>query len=161
MHSAALAKRAPLLYNVFVKKTLKIVRLSDKVPMPKYDIEGDAGFGLYVNEKLILEPMGRASVNTGYKMEIPKGCVGIIYERSGLSFKHGILTYGNVIDSGYRGELHVGVMNLGKETYTFEPGHKIAQMIIHDFNMMNFKEVKDGELSASDRGERGFGSTGK
>ncbi len=144
-----------------MSKTLKIVRLSDKVPMPKYDIAGDAGFGLYVNERLVLEPMGRASVNTGYKMEIPKGSVGIIYERSGLSFKHGIITYGNVIDSGYRGEIHVGVVNLGSESYTFEPGHKIAQMIIHSYEEMKFTEIKDGKLSKSDRGERGFGSTGK
>ena len=140
---------------------LKIVRLSDKVPMPKYDIAGDAGFGLYVGEQITLAPMERASINTIYKMEIPKGSVGIIYERSGLSFKHGIITYGNVIDSGYRGEIRVGVINLGKEPYTFESGHKIAQMIIHSYEEMKFKEVKDSELSESDRGERGFGSTGK
>lgn len=144
-----------------MKKTLKIVRVRDSVPMPKYDLSGDAGFGLFVGEKITLAPMERAAINTGYKMEIPKGCVGIIYERSGLSFKHGIITYGNVIDSGYRGEVRVGAMNLGKEPYTFEPGHKVAQMIIHDYCEMKFKEVKDGELSASDRGERGFGSTGK
>ena len=144
-----------------MKKTLKIVRLSEKVPMPKYDLAGDAGFGLYVNERISLSPMERASVNTGFKMEIPKGHVGIIYERSGLSHKFGIITFGNVIDSGYRGELRVGVINLGKETYTFEPGNKIAQLIIHPYEQVNFKEVKDGELSKSERGERGFGSTGK
>lgn len=142
-------------------KKLKIVRMSDKVPMPKYDLEGDAGFGLYVNDRLTVAPMERASINTGYKMEIPKGYVGIIYERSGLSFKHGIITYGNVIDSGYRGELHVGVFNLGKEPYTFEPGHKVAQMIIHSYEEVKFAEVEDGALSESERGERGFGSTGK
>ncbi len=144
-----------------MKKTLKIVRLSDKVPMPKYDIFGDAGFGLYVGEQIILAPMERASINTSYKMEIPEGYVGIIYERSGLSFKHGIITYGNVIDSGYRGEIRVGVINLGKEPYIFESGHKIAQMIIHSYEEVKFKEMKDGRLSVSDRGERGFGSTGK
>ena len=73
----------------------------------------------------------------------------------------GIITYGNVIDSGYRGEIRVGVMNLGKEAYTFEPGNKVAQMIIHGYEEVKFEEVKDGELSTSDRGERGFGSTGK
>jgi dUTP pyrophosphatase len=144
-----------------MKKTLKIVRLSDKVPVPKYDLEGDAGFGLYVGEKITLAPMERASVNTNFKMEIPYGHVGIIYERSGLSHKHGIITFGNVIDAGYRGEVRVGVINLGKESYTFEPGNKIAQMIIHPYETVKFKEVKDGELSVSDRGERGFGSTGK
>ena len=144
-----------------MKKTLKIVRVRESVPMPKYDIAGDAGFGLYVGEQITLAPMERASISTGYKMEIPYGSVGIIYEKSGLSFKHGIITYGNVIDSGYRGEIHVGVMNLGKESYTFEQGHKIAQMIIHSYEEMKFVEVKDGNLSSSDRGERGFGSTGK
>lgn len=144
-----------------MRKTLKIVRIRDGVPMPKYDLDGDAGFGLYVGERLILASGERASINTGYKMEIPEGCVGIIYERSGLSFKHGIITYGNVIDSGYRGEIHVGVMNLGKEDYVFEPGNKVAQMIIHSYEEVKFKEVSDGELSVSDRGERGFGSTGK
>lgn len=144
-----------------MKKKLRIVRLSDKVPMPKYDVAHDAGFGLFVSEKLVLAPMERAAINTGYKMEIPKGHTGIIYERSGLSFKHGIITYGNVIDAGYRGEVHVGVFNLGKETYTFEPGDKVAQMIIHSYEEVKFVEAKDGTLSASDRGERGFGSTGK
>ncbi len=135
--------------------------MSDAVPMPKYDIAGDAGFGLYVSERLTVNSMERASINTGFKMEIPAGCVGIIYERSGLSFKHGIITYGNVIDSGYRGEVHVGVFNLGRKPYTFEPGHKVAQMVIHDYEEINFKEVRDGKLAKSDRGERRFGSTGK
>lgn len=144
-----------------MRKTLKIVRTRENVPVPKFALSGDAGFDLYVGEKVILGSMERTSINTGYKMEIPKGCVGIIYEKSGLSFKHGIITYGNVIDSGYRGEVRVGVMNLGKEAYTFEPGHKVAQMIIHNYEEVKFKEVKDGELSLSDRGERGFGSTGK
>lgn len=144
-----------------MKKTLKIVRVRENVPVPKYALAGDAGFDLFVGEKITLAPMERASVNTGYKMEIPVGHVGIIYEKSGLSFKHGIITYGNVIDSGYRGEVRVGVMNLSKESYTFEPGHKVAQMIIHEYCEMKFKEVTEDELSKSDRGERGFGSTGK
>jgi len=144
-----------------MKKDLKIVRVSPNVPMPKYDLAGDAGFGLYVGEQLTLAPMERASVNSGFKVEIPKGCVGIIYERSGLSHKHGIITFGNVIDSGYRGEIHVGVINLGKDPYTFELGNKIAQMIIHSYEEVNFVEAKEGGLSASERGERGFGSTGK
>ncbi|MEN9621658.1 MAG: hypothetical protein RLZZ67_92 [Candidatus Parcubacteria bacterium] len=144
-----------------MRKTLKVVRISDKVPAPSFGIKGDAGFDLFVSERLTIESMGRASINTGYKMEIPKGCTGIIYEKSGLSFKHGIITYGNVIDSGYRGEVHVGVFNLSKEPYTFEPGHKVAQMIIHSYEDVKFKEVKEEDLSKSDRGDRGFGSTGK
>jgi len=144
-----------------MKKTLKIVRIVDSVPMPKYALKGDAGFDLFVKDELTVGSMERASINTGYKMEIPKGCVGIIQEKSGLAHRHGIITFGNVIDSGYRGEVHVGIFNLGKDAYTFEPGHKIAQMIIHKYEDMKFVEVKDGELSTSDRGERGFGSTGK
>jgi dUTP pyrophosphatase len=129
--------------------------------MPKYAIPGDAGFDLFVNEQVTIAPGDRIAIHTGYKMEIPAGYVGIIYEKSGLSFKNGIITYGNVIDSGYRGEVRVGVMNLGKESYTFEPGHKVAQMIIHSYEEMKFVEVKDGGLSESERGARGFGSTGK
>jgi dUTP pyrophosphatase len=129
--------------------------------MPKYAMPGDAGFDLFVGERVELKPMQRAAINTGYKMEIPKGHVGIIYEKSGLSFKYGIITYGNVVDSGYRGEVRVGVMNLGTEPYVFEPGHKVAQMIIHRYEEMKFVEAKDGELSESARGSRGFGSTGK
>ncbi|HVU06435.1 MAG TPA: dUTP diphosphatase [Candidatus Paceibacterota bacterium] len=144
-----------------MKKTLKIILMREGVPVPRYALPGDAGFDLYVGEKITLAPMERASINTGLKMEIPKGCVGIIYEKSGLSFKHGIITYGNVIDSGYRGEVKVGVMNLGKETHIFEPGDKVAQMIIHSYEEVEFKEVKEGGLSESARGERGFGSTGK
>lgn len=144
-----------------MKKKLKIVRVRANVPMPRYALSGDAGFDLFVGERTTLASMERASINTGYKMEIPKGFVGIIYEKSGLAFKNGIITYGNVIDSGYRGEVKVGVMNLGKEAYTFEEGHKVAQMIIHRYEEMKFVEVKDGGLSKSDRGERGFGSTGK
>jgi dUTP pyrophosphatase len=144
-----------------MNKTLKIVRVRDNVPMPKYGLKGDAGFDLYVSERLVLRPMKRSSVNTGYKMEIPYGYVGIQYEKSGLAHKHGIIVFGNVIDAGYRGEVKVGVINLGDEAYVFEPGNKIAQMVIHSCEEMDFKEVKDGELSQSERGERGFGSTGK
>ncbi|MDP1624787.1 MAG: dUTP diphosphatase [bacterium] len=144
-----------------MQKKLKIVRLSDKVPVPKYAMPGDAGFDLFVGERLELKPLQRAAINTGYKMEIPPGHVGIIYEKSGLSFKHGIITYGNVIDSGYRGEVRVGVMNLGAETYVFEPGHKVAQMIIHSYEEVKFEEVTTEDLSESERGARGFGSTGK
>jgi len=142
-------------------KKLKIVRLSESVPVPKYALSGDAGFDLYVGERIELLPMQRAAINTGYKMEIPEGCTGIIYEKSGLSFKHGIITYGNVIDSGYRGEVRVGVMNLGSEPYIFEQGHKVAQMIIHSYEQVSFEEGEEGDLSESDRGSRGFGSTGK
>src|SRR6185369_11998069 len=125
-----------------MRKTVKVVRIRPTVPMPSYALEGDAGFDLFVGEKLTLAPFGRASINTGYKMEIPEGCVGVIYEKSGLAFKHGIITYGNVIDSGYRGEFHVGVFNLSNEPYTFEVGHKVAQMIIHSYEEVKFKEVK-------------------
>jgi dUTP pyrophosphatase len=144
-----------------MRKTLKIVRVRENLPVPTYALKGDAGFDLYVGERLVVPSFGRASIKTGYKMEIPDGCTGIIYEKSGLAHKHGIITFGNVIDAGYRGEVHVGVFNLGAESYTFEPGHKVAQMIIHKYETVKFEEVKDGELSTSDRGERGFGSTGK
>jgi dUTP pyrophosphatase len=66
-----------------------------------------------------------------------------------------------VIDSGYRGEVHVGVFNLSDKPYTFHAGDKVAQMIIHSYEEVKFEEVKEGDLSVSERGARGFGSTGK
>jgi dUTP pyrophosphatase len=92
-------------------------------------------------------------------MEIPEGYVGLIWDKSGLSHKYGIKSFGGVIDAGYRGEIHAGVMNLSDKFFSFEKGHKIAQIIIQKIESVEFEEAP--ELSASARGEGNFGSTGK
>ncbi len=138
---------------------LKIKKLIEDATIPKYATKDDAGMDLFAIENVELEPMQRAQVGTGIAMEIPEGHVGLIWDKSGLSHKFGIKTLGGVVDSGYRGEIKIGVINLGKEKYIFEKGHKVAQMIIQKKETPEIAEAT--ELNNSERGEGGFGSTGK
>jgi len=138
---------------------LKIKRLHSDAVVPKYAHEDDAGFDLFSVKDFTIKKGERAAVPTGIAMEIPEGCVGLIWDKSGLAIKHGIKTIAGVIDSMYRGEVLVGVINFGESDYTFLKGHKIAQMIIQKKEKVDFKEVKD--LSETKRGDGGFGSTGK
>ena len=114
---------------------------------------------LYVPERVTLLPKERKSVALGLAIEIPDGYVGLLWDKSGLSHSHGIKTFGGVIDSGYRGEIHAGVMNLSDKSYVFEAGHKIVQLLIQKVEQPEVVEVK--KLSDTKRGESGFGSTGK
>lgn len=98
-------------------------------------------------------------MGTGIAFEIPVGYVGLIWEKSGLSHTYGIKLFGGVVDSGYRGEVKVGMMNLSDQPFTFEKGHKIAQMLIQKVEAPEIIEVD--ELSNTARGEKGFGSTGR
>jgi dUTP pyrophosphatase len=138
---------------------LKVKKLTEDAIIPKYATKDDAGMDLFAIENIELEPMQRAQIGTGIAIEIPEGHVGLIWDKSGLSHKFGIKTLGGVVDSGYRGEIKIGVINLGKEKYVFEKGHKVAQMIIQIKETPEILEVK--ELNNSERGEGGFGSTGK
>lgn len=139
--------------------TLKIIRLDKDIPEPAYARPGDACFDLLSRELVTVAPNERVQVKTGLKMEIPEGFVGFIWDKSGLSHKNGLKTLGGVVDSSYRGEVMVGVVNLSKEPYTFEKGHKVAQMCIQKREEVTIVEVE--ELSETTRGEGGFGSTGK
>ena len=114
---------------------------------------------LYVPERVTLLPGERKSVGLGLALEIPEGHVGLMWDKSGLSHSHGIKTFGGVIDSGYRGEIHAGVMNLSDRSFVFEAGHKIAQLLVQSIEHPEVREVK--KLSESERGKGGFGSTGK
>lgn len=138
---------------------IRVKKLHPNAQIPNIAHVGDAGCDLFATESLILKPGERGQVSTGIAMEIPLGYVGLIWDKSGISHKGGIKTLGGVIDSGYRGEFLVGVINLGKETYIFEKGNKIAQLLIQKIETPIFEEVK--ELSDTNRGGDGFGSTGK
>ena len=138
---------------------LKIKKLIEDAIIPKYATKDDAGMDLFSIENVELEPMQRAQIGTGIAMEIPEGHVGLIWDKSGLSHRFGIKTLGGVVDSGYRGEIKIGVINLGREKYIFEKGHKVAQMIIQKKETPEIVEAT--ELNNSERGEGGFGSTGK
>ena len=138
---------------------IRVKKLHPDAQIPNIAHVGDAGCDLFTTESLTLKPGERGQVSTGIAMEIPLGYVGLIWDKSGISHKGGIKTLGGVIDSGYRGEFLVGVINLGKEIYTFEKGNKIAQLLIQKIETPIFEEVK--ELSDTNRGGDGFGSTGK
>ena len=138
---------------------IKLKKLNSEERIPEHALEGDAGVDLFSVEPFELEPGERKSVPLGVAIEIPQGYVGLIWDKSGLSHKYGIKTFGGVIDSSYRGEIHAGIMNLSDKFFSFEKGHKIAQLLIQKVETVEFEEVK--ELSDSVRGEGAFGSTGK
>lgn len=138
---------------------LKIKKLHVDAKMPSYAHHDDAGFDLFSLENCKVKVGERVAVPTGIAMEIPEGFVGLIWDKSGLAVKHGINTIAGVVDSSYRGEVVVALVNNGESDYTFEKGHKVAQMIIQKKETVQFEEVK--ELSDTVRGAGGFGSTGK
>lgn len=126
---------------------------------PAYSHKGDAGFDLFVPEGVTLMPGERKTIPLGISMEIPEGYVGLMFDKSSLSHKHGIKTFGNVIDSCYRGQIHAGLINHSGQNYTLEAGQKIIQMLIMPVETVDILEVD--ELSDTSRGSGAFGSTGK
>ncbi len=133
-------------------------------PMPFYASEGAAGMDLTANitEPLVLKKGAMAKVPTGIAIALPgPETVAYIYARSGLGIKHGIcLSNGvGVVDSDYRGEIAVGLINLGPEDYTILPGERIAQMVFAP--VIRAALVETESLPETERGEGGFGSTGK
>ncbi|MFT7475824.1 MAG: dUTP pyrophosphatase [Verrucomicrobiales bacterium] len=130
--------------------------------MPAYATDGDAGADLVAAEALTLAPAGgRALVPTGAAIAIPAGYAGFVQPRSGLALRHGVtcLNSPGLIDSGYRGELKVLLVNTDPtEPFTIERGDRIAQIVIQRVEHCLFVDVE--ELPDSDRGEGGFGSTG-
>lgn len=139
--------------------TLKIKRIDSTVILPSYALAGDAACDLHAACEVTIAPGERVQVPVGFAAEVPEGYVMFIWDRSGLSHKHGLKTLGGVVDSGFRGEIKVGLINLGKEPYTLEKNHRVAQMVIQKVEAVAIEEVS--ELSKTDRGERAFGSTGK
>ena len=138
---------------------IKVKKLHPDAIIPNIAHEGDAGADLFAVESVTLNPGERGQVPTGLALELPLGFVSLIWDKSGLSHKSGIKTLGGVVDSGYRGEYMVGVINLGDQPYTFEKGHKVAQLLVQKVESPIFEEVI--ELADTSRGVEGFGSTGK
>lgn len=137
-------------------------RLDPDLQMPSYATDGDAGADLVAAESVTLAPRGgRALVATGAAIAIPAGYAGFVQPRSGLAYKHGVtvLNTPGLIDSGYRGELKVLLVNTDPETpFEVVRGDRIAQLVIQQVEHVSFVEVD--ELPSSDRGDGGFGSTG-
>lgn len=144
------------------KVEVKVVR-EKNVTLPKYETEGSAGLDVRANitEPIALKSLERVLIPTGLKIAIPEGYEVQVRPRSGLAIKHGItmLNSPGTIDSDYRGEIKVIAVNLSNETYTIEPNERIAQLVLNKVEQIEFVEVD--ELDATNRGEGGFGHTGK
>jgi dUTP pyrophosphatase len=137
---------------------LKINKIHPDAKLPSYGHKGDAGIDLFSVVDLILERGQVEAVSTGIKVAIPEGHVGLIWDKSGISLK-GVHRLAGVIDSGYRGEIRVVLVNLSDSPFAVEKGMKIAQMLIQPLTVV--KVVETVELDDTSRGEGGFGSTGK
>ena len=141
---------------------MDVKRLSPNASLPRYATPGAAGMDLCacLSERVTLAPGERALIPTGLAVSIPQGYVGLVFARSGLAVKQGVaLSNGvGVIDWDYRGEVKVGLVNQGQETFTVEHGTRIAQMVVLPVEQMALREV--AELDDTDRGAGGFGSTG-
>jgi dUTP pyrophosphatase len=137
-----------------------IVRLRDDAVVPERAYSGDAGLDLAACERVELRPGERALVGTGLAVAIPGGYAGFVQPRSGLAARHGITIVNTpgLVDSGYRGELRVILLNTDpRETFVVEPGMRIAQLVI--LPVPEVEPVVVGELPDSERGVRGFGSS--
>lgn len=142
---------------------MKWKRLREGAQAPQRQTEGSAGFDLQacIEAPVTLAPGGSYAFPTGIAAEIPQGLVGLIFCRSGLGVKHGVSLPNcvGVIDSDYRGELIVPLRNFGDKAYTIQPGERIAQLVIIPVCLPLLEEAE--ELSSTQRGTGGFGSTGR
>ena len=139
-----------------------IQRLDEGLPLPERAHAGDAGFDLRSTVDLVLAPGERGLVPTGVAVAIPVGFAGLVQPRSGLAARHGvsIVNTPGLIDSGYRGEIKVIAINLDpKEPFEIRRGDKIAQIVFYPVPETKLREVD--ELPDSERGEGGFGSSGR
>ncbi len=139
-------------------RKLKVKVLSGEAPAYAHD--GDAGLDLRATDSLRIPAYGHATVGTGIACEIPSGCVGLVFPRSGLACKSGIALRNcvGVIDSGYRGEINATLTNDTDEPFVVEVGDRIAQMVVMPYCPCKVEQVE--ELSETERGDGGYGSTG-
>lgn len=142
---------------------IEIVKLRSDAILPEYQTEHAAGMDLHacLDAPKVLEPMERAIIATGIAVAVPVGYEAQVRARSGLSIKHGVTVVNGVgtVDSDYRGEVGVLVVNLGKDPFIVEPGMRIAQMVIARHERASWQLVET--LTVTDRGAAGYGSTGK
>jgi len=140
---------------------VKIINKS-RNPLPNYETAGSAGMDLRANIDIPIElqPMERMLIPTGLYIELQPGTEAQVRPRSGLSIKKGltVINAPGTIDSDYRGELKIPIINLSQELQTIDPAERIAQMVIARYETVTLVQVDD--ISPSDRGDRGFGSTG-
>lgn len=144
-----------------IEPEIRCVQMHRDLPLPSYAHAGDAGADLVSAENVSLKPGQRAAVATGLSIALPNGYVGLVHPRSGLALKHGIsmVNTPGTIDSGYRGEIKVILINHDQDsTFEIKRGDRIAQLVIQKVESATFKLVDS--LEDTDRGDGGFGSTG-
>jgi dUTP pyrophosphatase len=140
---------------------LRIERIDKDVPLPSFSYAHDAGLDLCTVKEVRIAPMERVQVHTGLRIAIPEGCVGLVWDKSGRSQKEGLKVLGGVIDAGYRGEWLVGLVNLSDTEVVLEKYAKVAQVLVQRVLQPGIVEVHDLHTEKTERGERGFGSSGK
>ena len=137
------------------------MKLRDDAVLPSRAHSGDAGLDLSACEEITIGVGERATVGTGLAIEIPDGHAGLVAPRSGLALRHGLsmVNAPGVIDAGYRGEVRMILLNTDREhAFTVEPGMRIAQLVVVPIAAVEVVETR--EVTATDRGEGGFGSSG-
>lgn len=144
---------------------LRVVRLDPAATLPRYARDGDAGMDLASLAAVELAPGERAGVRTGLAVAVPPGWVGLVHPRSGLALRRGltVINTPGTIDSGYRGELVVPMVNLGEDVVAIAPGDRVAQLVLQRVGAAEVLEVAafdDPQLDGTERGTGGFGSTG-
>ncbi|MDD2453055.1 dUTP diphosphatase [Aminivibrio sp.] len=144
-----------------VEVVVKVLRENEEISLPEYGTPFSAGADLRASEAAVLLPGERASIPTGLRIELPEGYEAQVRPRSGLAIRHGvtILNAPGTIDSDYRGEIRVLLINHGQEAFTIEPGDRIAQIVVAPVSRIFWQQA--GSLEESARGEGGFGSTGR
>ncbi len=147
-----------LSHGMILDMKLKVKKLRDDARIPTRAHKEDAGMDLYAYGNHTVEPHRTVMIPTGVAFEIEEGCVGLIWDKSSIGSK-GLKTLCGVIDAGYRGEVSIMVNNLSNVSYTFEHGHKVAQMLIQKVELCDIEEAET--LNDSIRGTGAFGSTGK
>lgn len=143
--------------NKIMKVELKL--LSEAAKIPTKGTDQAAGYDLYAAQNAEIDPLKRALIKTNISIAIPKGYYGRIAPRSGLAYKNGIDVMAGVIDSDYRGDVGVILYNTGVDVFNIKQGDRIAQLIIEKCHVADWDLVED--LSDTDRGEGGYGHTGK
>jgi len=142
---------------------LKIMKVRENATIPKRATEGSAGIDLCacIDEEIVISPRDIVKIPTGIAVSVPNSYVSLLFARSGLSTKHGIGLANSVgvVDSDYRGEVIVALINNGKEPYTITPNERIAQLCVMPVAILPIVECES--LDDTERGDGGFGSTGK
>ena len=140
---------------------IKFAKLFCDAFIPEQIHIDDAGMDVFAACNGGILPHDYITVGLGIACEFPAEYMLFVQERSGMASKHGIIAIGKVIDSGYRGEIHVGLANFSREYYSFSRGDRIAQIILVKIGSVKISEINEKFLSKTDRGTDGYGSTGK